>query len=365
MLWLTAIAGTLHAQDTTCNESPIIFDIEPDWIGATLIFGFKDLGFFPEVDTIFTVGLGGSYDWFGYYRTPADEPYSGSLAGFDPETSPVYSRAGFKLSCTLAQGLLWNSKEMHNLLELFAGYKSSYYYNFNDENINQLIFASTLPDREQQLQNSIMVGLEWKDIDQNKPHQLPAGMQAEISLEYGPEWLLNSTIGRAEYLRFNFSTRAFLLLFDIAPDSYFNILSSYLGIFLALDYAWGEYIPLSIRESMGGRNPRKAIGYAVRGIEDCRFDTPLKIVGNIEIRTNLPAIGAPDIIPGITIFLDGAYYDYIDYNESGFIFSTGAGVYLSLFNSFALNFYTAFLLNETRANGDSWIPLLFAFIFHF
>jgi len=59
MLWLTAIAGTLHAQDTTGNESPIIFDIEPDWIGATLIFGFKDLGFFPEVDTIFTVGLGG------------------------------------------------------------------------------------------------------------------------------------------------------------------------------------------------------------------------------------------------------------------------------------------------------------------
>ncbi|MBN1799497.1 MAG: hypothetical protein JW822_13060 [Spirochaetales bacterium] len=365
ILYVMIIPSDLYAQYATGEQSPMFFDIEPDFIGATLILGFKDLGFFPEVDTIFAIGVGGGYDWFGYYRTPDDEPFDGSVAGFDPESGPVYARAGFKLSLSLTQGLLWNLKEMHNLLELFACLKSHYYLNFDDANTNQLLFAGCLPDREHQLQNSVMVGLEWKDIDYNSPHQLPAGTQAEISLEYGPQWLFNLTVGRSDYLRFNLSTRAFVPLFDLAPDSNLNILSSYLGVFLGLDYAWGKYVPLSIRESMGGKTPRKAVGYAVRGIEDCRFDTPLKIVGNLEIRTNLPAVGSADIIPGITVFLDGAYYDYLDYNESGFVFSAGAGVYLSLFNAFALNFYTAFLLNETRTTGDAWTPLLFAFIFHF
>jgi hypothetical protein len=365
ILYVMIIPSGLYAQYTTGGQNPMFFDIEPDFIGATLIFGFKDLGFFPEVDTIFAVEAGGSYDWFGYYRTPADKPFNGSVTGFDPETGPVYTRAGFKLSFTLAQGLLWNSKEMHNLLELFARIKSRYYFNFNDENTNQLLFAGSLPDREQQLQNSVMIGLEWKDIDYNSPHQLPAGTQVEISLEYGPQWLLNEMVGKADYFRCNASARACIPLFDLTPDSYLNTLSSYLGIFLGVDYAWGEYVPLTIRETMGGKNPRKAVGYAVRGVEDCRFDTPLKIVGNIEIRTNLPAVGTTDIIPGITVFLDGAYYDYIDYNESGFVFSAGAGLYISLFNLFVLTFNTAFLLNETRTDGSTWTPLLFSGMFHF
>jgi hypothetical protein len=365
ILYLIVIPSSIYAQYASGDHSPLLFDIEPDFIGATLIFGFKDFAFFSEVDTIFSVSLGGSYDWFGYYRTPADEPLDESVAGFHPESAAVYTRTGCKLSLTLTQGLLWNSKEMHNLLELFASLKSHYYFNFDDENTYQLLFSSSLPDRKQQLQNSVIAGLEWKDISYNNPHRVLSGTQAEISFEYGPQWLLNGVVGKADYFRFHVSGRTFIPLFDLTPDSYLNTLSSYLGAFIGIDYAWGDYVPLTVRETMGGKNPRKAVGHAVRGVEDCRFDTPLKIVGNIEIRTNLPAVGTVDIIPGITLFLDGAYYDYIDYNESGFVFSAGAGFYISLFDMFTIIFYTAFLLNETLVTGDTWTPLLFSFMFHF
>jgi hypothetical protein len=355
----------LNAQSASETDDPLLFEAEPDLFGLTLSLGYKGLSFFPEVDTIFKVSAGGNYSSFSFYRTPTDEPYNGLLPGYDAEKSPEYTRASFQFSCGIAQGLLWNDMETNNLLELFVDYKLSYYHNFKDKNTNQLISDSMLPDRETQLQNSILVGLEWNDMDTSQKHNILSGSTANISLEYGPEWFFNSALGKSDFLRFNFQACAFLPLFDLSPESDLNILSSYLGIFFDFDYAWGEYIPIDVRSTFGGKCPRDGLGYAVRGLEDGRFDTPLKLVANIELRTNLPALGLPDIIPGIIVFIDSGYYNFIDYSESGFVFSTGFGLYLSLFNTVNLNFYTTFLLNKETINGETWIPFSFDFMFHF
>jgi hypothetical protein len=357
--------SALHAQAASEADDPLSFEVEPDLFGLTLSVDYKGLSFFPEVDTILKMSAGGNYSCFSYYRTPADKPYDGSLPGYDAEKSTDYDRFSFQFSCGIAQGLLWNDLETNNLLELFVDYKLSYYQNFKDKDRNQLIFDSTLPDRERQLQNSIMFGLEWKDMDSSQKHHIFSGSTADISLEYAPEWFFNSAIGKADFWRFNFQACAFLPVFDLSPDAELNILSSYLGIFLAVDYAWGGYLPIDVRGTFGGKNPRDGLGYAVRGLEDGRFDTSLKLVANIELRTNLPALGLPDIVPGILIFLDSGYYNFIDYPESGFVFSTGSGLYLSLFNMVNLNFYTAFLLNQKTVTGETWVPLSFDFMFHF
>jgi hypothetical protein len=356
---------TLRAQEASETGNPLSFEVEPEIYGLTLYMAYRGLSFFPNVDTVINVSGGGYYNSYSYYRTPSDQPYDGSLPGYDPEKSTDYNRMGMQLSCGIAQGLLWNEREKNNLLEFFLDYKLSYYKNFKDNKIHQLIFDSALPDRETQLQNSIMVGLEWNDLDTSCKHNMRSGSAADISLEYGPEWFFNSVIGKSDFLRFNAEARVFLPLFDLAADVDSNILSSYLAIFAAFDYAWGNYVPIDVRGTFGGKSPRDGLGYAVRGLEDGRFDTPLKLAANIELRTNLPAVGLPDIVPGILAFLDGGYYNFLDYPDSGFVFSTGCGLYVSLFNLADLTFYTTYLLNKKTITGESWVPFSFYFMFHF
>jgi hypothetical protein len=354
----------VYAQ-TAAGNNNLIFDLDPDWIGLVITLGYRGLSFFPDVDTVLKASLAGNYHCFAFYHTPDGKPYDGSQPGYDPEQSPVYQRASALFSLELAQGLLWNEREMHNLLELFVGYRFRYYNNIKDQTANQLIFSSQLPDKSEQLQNSLMVGMEWRDLNTTNPHRIFFGTSMELSLEYGPEWLLNSSVGKADYCRFNTSAKAFLPLFDVNPNADLNIFSAYLGIFLAFDYAWGGYIPLSIRETVGGKYPRKGLGYAVRGLEDCRFDAPLKIVANVELRFNLPALGSKEILPGILIFLDSGYYDFINFESSGFLFSTGGGIFLSLFETVDMTFTTQLLLNEKKVNGEVWTPFTYAFMFHF
>jgi hypothetical protein len=345
--------------------NPFLFDAEFDWIGLGAKAGYKGLNLSPFTDTILSLSLLGVYDTYGYFRTPLDLPYDGTLPGYDSATAPFVSRLTVRSGLELAQGLLWNERDQHNKLEFFLAYKLRYEKNMEDAGTSQLLFDSNLPDRDRILQNSVFIGLEWKDIDRRNPHRLLSGVGAETSMEWGPEGFFNNYIGEADYARFNLSTRAFLPLFDIDQGSTLNTLSAYMGFFLALDYATGNSIPLNIRETFGGRSPRKGLGYAVRGLEDCRFDTPFKAAANWEVRLNLPAIADPGLIPGLLYFIDGGYYNFISFPDSGFIFSTGGGIFLSLFDVFNLTLTTQFLLNKTRVTGEYWAPLFFTFIFQF
>jgi hypothetical protein len=124
-------------------------------------------------------------------------------------------------------------------------------------------------------------------------------------------------------------------------------------------------VPLNVRETFGGRSPRKGLGYAVRGLEDCRYDSPFKAVANCDARLSLPAIADPGLIPGLLWFIDAGYYNFMDVSVSGFVFSTGGGISLSLFDVFNLTLTTRFLLNAPRVTGGYWEPLFFAFVFHF
>ena len=344
--------------------APFFFDAEFDWIGIGVKVRYKGLHLSPVTDTILSLSLMGVYDTYGYFRTPGDLPYAGAPPGYDSATAPYASRLTIRSALELAQGLIWNERDQCNKAEFFLACKLRYEWNIKDGGTNQLLFNSSLPDRDQILQSSLLIGLEWKDIDRGNPHRLLSGIGAETSLEWGPEGFFNN-LGKADFARFNLSTRVFVPLFDIDQESTLNMLSAYMGFFLALDYVTGNNIPLNVRETFGGRSPRKGLGYAVRGLEDCRFDSPFKAVANGEVRLNLPAIADPGVIPGLLYFIDGGYYNFISFPVSGFVFSTGGGVSLSLFDVLNITLTTQFLLNTTRVTGGYWAPLLCTFIFHF
>ncbi len=364
MFIMTVFSGTgLEAQSSPGNSWS--FDVLFEDFGLGVDVGYKGLALADSVDTIVHAQALGTYMNVGYFRTPSDAPYDGSLSGYDDEDSTYAWRAAGTFSLELDQGLLWNEREKANGLEIFLAYNLRYENYLHDHDVRQLLFDSARMERDPLLYHSVIVGVEWKDVDRRNPHGLLSGTASDVSVEWGPEWLFNTALEDVDFIRLNWSGRAFLPLFDVDPEAAFNKFSVYACFFLSADYCTGESVPLSVRQTFGGKYPRKGLGYAVRGLEYYRYDTPFKTVANLEVRANLPALCVPEAIPGIYVFLDCGYYDFIDFSESGLVASTGFGVFFSLGSAFTLTLETQVLLNDEKVNGDRWTPVCLDCTFHF
>jgi hypothetical protein len=347
------------------GKKPFQISPEFDWIGLGAKLEYTGLRLSPGLGTALSLGAGGVYEKYGFFHEPDGSLYGGNPAGGDVQRDPYYSGFVAHSSLGISQGLIWNERARENALECFMAYKLRFEKNFPKAGTRQLLFDSAFPDRYGILQHSFLLGLGWKGVDRANPHGVLSGTAAELSAEWAPGFLGNDIYGRADFIRLNLNARAFLPLFDLEPLSTMNAASAYAGVYAAVDYATGAFVPMHVFRSFGGQEPRKGLGFALRGLEDGRFDAPLKAVLNTELRMNLPALIDPSILPGMLFFLDCGYYDFIDRRESGFLFSAGAGPYLSLFGMANLSLTTQFALNEKRIDGNSWTPIAFEFIFHF
>ena len=116
-----------------------------------------------------------------------------------------------------------------------------------------------------------------------------------------------------------------------------------------------------VRRSFGGRDAlRTGLGYAVRGIDSGALDTNPKLVHNLELRMNLPAIVLPDIVPGVLVHWDAGYFAQVGESVatplSGFVSTIGAGVYVNLLDLATLSAYLHYRLDGVNADGSSWCP---------
>lgn len=366
-LFITLASGALFAEEAAppAERSPLLFAPGVRLFGADLGLGYRGFSAPGAPDTILWVIGGGGYEELNYFRDPSGRLYAGG-GGFDPERDPFYTRVNGRLDLGIAQGLVYNERLEANLLEAFAFYQSRIDYVLDDPARNELILASGLPDAAGSFRNSLLVGMSYADLDKGDPHRTQSGASAEASAEWGPAFLFNAAYGRADYLRLDLTAKGFLPLFDLDPRAELNVLSGYAGGFLAVDWMTGRDIPIAVRQSFGGRDPRQGLGGAVRGFEDARFDGPFKAVLNLEVRLNLPQFKLVDVVtPGLVAFFDSGYFDLLNASDSGFLFSSGIGVFADIWNYTSLTLYTALDFPRSRMNGSYWVPILFSFKAHF
>jgi hypothetical protein len=349
----------------SAGDAPLIVNFSIRNLGADVGLGWCGLTQDPNLDTVFWLIAGGGYEWPAYFRTPVNELYSGG-GGFNPSIDPYYTKVNGRLDLGIAQGILSNERLKSSLLEAFVFYKMRLDYSLDDPLKNELILASGRVDAAGIFPNSLLFGLSYADLDKTDPHQTRRGLYAEASVEWGPEFLFNTFFGSADFVRLDFSAKGFLPLFNIDPQAELNLLSGYIGAFFAVDWSAGDDIPINIQQTFGGRSPRLGLGYAVRGYENARFDAPLKAVLNLELRLNGPQFTLIDVFtPGLAVFLDAGYYNYLYYQESGFLCSMGAGIFLNFWKLTSFSLYTVLDLTKPRADGMYWVPLLFSFNAHF
>ncbi len=349
------------------STSDIIIIPTPRIWGLDLHLAFPFSLFHGDINTVFWIELGAGYERIGFFRKPDGSPYNGSLPGFDPEISPYYTRQNFQLQLGLEQGLLWNECLNANLFDVFVFYKLRYDAYIQDQNPTspQLIFSCDYPDKEGIFQNSLLLGVIWNELDRNYLHNMRSGMEFEASVELAPEFLANTIFGLSDFIRYNLTFCAFIPIFDIAPDSFANVLSAYCGFLFTADYLSGDHIPINALRTIGGRRPKPALGYSVRGLEPGRFDSRLKVAGNFDLRINLPEIANNIIQPGCIFYVDAGYYNFIDFDEQGIIYTTGGGLYFTILEMINICFYSQVLLNEDLIRGGSFLPFAFELSFHF
>ena len=367
-LWCALAApAAVSAQsesDASAARPPVLFDLGVRLLGADVYLGYRGLTVPPNPDTILWVALGGGYEWLNYFRDSANHLYTGG-GGYSLD-DVTYDRINGRFDLGIAQGMVWNERLKFNLLEAFLFYKMRVDYVVDNPSKNELILDSGLPDAAGLLQNSFLIGMSYNDLDKNDPHWKLSGVYAELSAEWAPEFFFNNSWGRADFIRLNLTAKGFLPLFDIDPSAEFNLLSAYLGGFFSVDWCGGTSIPINVQQSFGGLRGRQGLGYAVRGYEDARFDGLFKAVVNAEFRLNLPQFKIIDVFtPGIYVFFDSGYYNYIYYDEQGFLFSSGAGIYLNAWKLTTFTLYVVAPFNHPLIDGTTWVHIGIGLDAHF
>ena len=365
-----ALAGAPNAHADGAADSPLwAFDPILRLIGGDLGVGYRGLPLIPGNQTTFWVYGGGGYEGEHYYRDSQGRLLSpgeiGSGGTPGPGQDPTFNRIEAAWRLGIEQGFVWNPRTSTNLLEAFFFYRGR--YDLNQPPAGALLTASGLADKDSSLLNTLQVGVGYDDLLTNK-HRTRDGISAEMTAEWGPPWLLNTIRGQSDFVRFNGSFTWFVPLFDADPESPLNVFSVYVGEFFYADYAIGlngTPVPLSIRQSFGGRTQNTGLGAQVRGVDKAAYDTNLKAVNNLEVRANLLALKMPPflagifpfVVPGALAYFDCGFYDQVGEQgvtspSPGFVAATGAGVYVEVAGFGTLLAYVEYRLDSENAAGD-------------
>ena len=323
---------------------------------SVLYNGFRLI---PGLDTIVEDDLGAGYETDNFYRNPNGSPYFGPSRSGSPV---LFDRLEILEGIGVRQGIVWDQTRNCNLVEGFLFYRLHYDKAYAGS--GSLISQSGLPDRDQILSNSLIVGISASTLVKDKVHKTWNGMYGEASVQWGPSFLLNG-IGNADFYRFNATFKGFQTLYTSPATGDFNFLSVYVGDFVSVDYAGGSSIPWYVQESTGGLQPRATVDDWVRGFETGAYGTTFKAVNNFDIRFQGPAMIWPSVAPGAYVFTDAGYYNGFvgdpTNTAGGVLASVGAGGYLDVFDAANVTGYLAFPVYGHRIDNASWV---ISFHFH-
>ena len=365
---LMTVLSLAGAQESQFSLSPV-----PRFWGAAVFARYTlEPPAAYQVETAFIAGLSAAYQTTGYFRIPDGSLFTDGDAGFTADNAS-YNQFDLFWQIGVQQGILPRADVADDKAVVFAYYRGRYDLPFrNDE---QLYFWSGLPEVNAGLLGAVHAGLAYSNVVLNDVARSKSGFQAELVLQWGPAFLHNQVLGSGDFTRMTLSGRGFIPLLVRPTTGGKNVFNSYLAMFGAVDWATGQDVPMAVRSTIGTRSERPGTGGSVRGVESGRFDATLKAVANVEIRANLPSIviGSkfPVLIPGFLVYTDGGYYNDLDgfsptaADQSGALLSSGAGVYVDILNIAQIIFYTNYLWEPARVDGEHWYPLSLGFGFHY
>ncbi len=357
------LAAPLDGEQSTDSRNPFFYRIEGlrrhftwgcDFVptGVDLVAGYRGFFVFPQLQTIVQANLGGGYEGFETYR---DSDYTPNVQ-IPPEKAAgealnlEFNSPNLQWQLGLRQGLLWNRVLERNLLEAFVFYRGRF-----DRYLNGRHFWCTEEPRIQEIEDyheqwqqdypgtdaygifgtSLLVGMAVDNMDRDTSSKAYNGAYAELSLEASP--YLPSVMGASDFRRLNFSSKTFKTLYQALLRNGCNVFSVYLGSYFSIDYAAARrQMPLYVMQTFGGTELREGLADSVRGFEKYSWDTQLKIVHNLDLRFNLPAVYWPDLVPGCLLYFDLGYGSDYWGDRSGtpgvFLGSSGIGVYIDFFD---------------------------------
>ena len=325
---------------------------------------YKGLQVVPGLDTILENDLGAGYEPDNYYRNPDGTLYWGPSGDGSPV---IFSRLEILEGLGIRQGIVFDPERHRNLVEGFLFYRLHYDADFPLAGGPQLLFQSALPDRNQVLSNSIILGVSASTLVKDDVHETWNGLYGEASFQWGPRFFFNS-IGNTDFYRLNAKLKAFRTLYTAETAAGWNLFSLYVGDFLSVDYADGSSVPFWVQQSTGGLSPKTSTDDWVRGFETGSYGTVFKVVNSLDLRAQGPAVLWPSLVPGAYLFLDAGYYNgFIGdpaHTPGGVLMSTGLGGYLDFFDLANVTAYLAFPLIGSRVDGAS-IALSFHFNLNF
>jgi hypothetical protein len=347
------------------QEQSFIIKLKPKPWGANLMIGYKDLSLIRGLDTILWAGGGAFWEQAPFYRNIDDELLTvNNIGDLDLKQDLFYERLNINWVAGISQGICWNKQLDENLLDISFFYKGRYDQHFEDDTKEQVLFNQNqlLPDVYGIQQHAFISGFTLNLLANNTQSNVKEGSWAETSIEWAPVFINNT----ADYIRFNTTLKNFIKIFSLPleAENYFNL---YWGNMLIFDLIDGASIPINIRQSVGGiQQQRLALGNGViRGVDKGRYDANLKLAECSELRMILPINLLNEIVPGIMCFFDSAYYDQLKGASGGFIFSTGGGAFIDLFDKLQLTYYMSCFLNDKNLNDEQWSFFNLAFKLHF
>ncbi len=340
--------------------------------GLDLTVGYTGWRLFPGLDTTLQATVGGGYEGFGTYRaadytpnSPVDPPEAAAGSDLNLE----FNSPNFQWELGIRQGILWNRALNRNLLEALLFYRGRYdlylkgrhYWGTDAERTAAIEYfheswQAGYPSSDARgiFGNSFLFGLALDNLRRNRRTKAYDGSYAEATCEASP--YIRSVMGASDFWRLNFSTRSFKTLHEARPQAEKNVFTIYAGSYFSIDYASARrQMPQYVMQSFGGTELREGLGESVRGFKKYSWDTQLKLVHNLDLRFNLPALFHNDLVPGFLLYFDLGYgtgfWGDPSTTPGGFLGSAGTGLYLDLLDVVYVRLTTHFPLIGKRLDG--------------
>ncbi len=337
-------------------------DIKPDFglaklglFSLQLYGGLKGIEIIPGAQSRALLYAGGGYVGDAYYRDLlTDNVLVAQSVGKNQFPDSGFKRWFAQGKIGLDLGILYNEDLEKNMLYSMIFVKTMYtkFMPGSTSANSPILYETDYPDRTGFFETSLYTGLYLDLVRYNTTIQTAHGVAGEVSLDWTPGLGLNKILGSAEYLRMNLTARGFYTFLE----------SDKFGLYLAerviADVLLGNEASISAfaRRNIGALDVFGGAGGTVRGMEEGRYDSFVKLVNNLDLRfTMLPLFGSI-VVPELFAFFDAGFVDNFDYavNFTDGLYSTGAGLFINLSlggaTLFDIGYYVSYSITEKRLN---------------